>query len=446
MINGGMTNGTMMNGGMVSGGVVTGEVVNGGMQYNGSAASVVGPPQPMMTQQRTVMAQPTPVVGQPYSSDGGCGGGAVINNGMNGGNAYTGVVDSGVGYINPGYNSGGIVGGGGGGISNIFSGGRGGRRARSANLVVGVTGLFFARDTEDGVLLSQNPSGDQLFTSDADDNLDGYGVSITRRKCNGRGIELRYWALNESATSRLDGNMVNAQLPTLNSLTHLPSARDVASIYSTGLFHTVSRRTDINNFEANLLNNGGFYKTRRGRSASFELVGGFRWFQFDERLNFSTIGDVAAFPLATESFTYQTAVNNDLVGFQLGARNELCLTNRVRGYFGVLSGIYNNRIQTNQQFFDANGAGAVLADGRDYNFSDQKDDVAFLSELNAGFTYQIGQRMRARLGYRAIGVAGVALAADQIPVDFNRTDRVQRANSNGSLLLHGAVAGMEFCF
>jgi len=425
----------------------------------------MGTAQPMMTQPR--MAQPMmtqPRMAQPMISGGAaCGGdgggvimdggvidggyGGMIDNGY-GGNAYSGVVTSGMGYADPAYSSNMLSSGGFTG-AQLFNGGGG--RARSANWVVGLFALSFARDYEDGVLLSQNPAGGQLFTTDADEgDFGGYGTTLTRRQSNGRGLELRYWALNTDATARLDGDQVNAQLPTLIYLEHGPSARDVLSIYSTAQFHVVDRETDINNFEVNLLNNGGFYQTRRGRSAHFELVGGLRWFQFDERLAFTAVGDTAAFPLATESFTYQSQVNNDLLGFQLGARNELCFTNKLRGFFGVTAGVFNNHIQSQQNFFDANGEGATLTDGpstgREYNYSDEKNDVAIIGELDAGVTYQVTQRARARFGYRTFGVAGVALAADQIPVDFRRTDRAQRVNSNGSLLLHGGYAGMEFCF
>ena len=457
-----------VNGGVLGGGIVTGEVVNGGgsIPYNGSASSVIGQPlgtaQPVLTQPRIgqpLLTQPRiaqPFVTQPRVVNDGTiyDGGGFIDNGyggmIDGGSVYSGVVDGGISYAEPVSYSEPIYSGGGYTGAQAFTGGGRGR-ARTANWVVGVFALSFARDYEDGVLLSQNPSGNQLFTDDADEgDFGGYGVNLTRRSSNGRGFELRYWAFNTSDSARLDGPNLISGLPTLAFLQHAPSARDLLSIYDTAQFQTISRETDINNFEVNLLNNGGFYKTRRGRSASFELVGGFRWFQFDERLAYSAIGDVTTFPLATESFTYQSQVTNDLVGFQLGARNEICLTKRFRGFFGVSAGIFNNRINTQQNFFDANGVGAQIADGpatgQDYDFSDEKDDVAILGELDAGVTYQVSQRARARFGYRTFGVAGVALAADQIPVDFRRTERVQRANSNGSLLLHGGYAGMEFCF
>ncbi len=53
---------------------------------------------------------------------------------------------------------------------------------------------------------------------------------------------------------------------------------------------------------------------------------------------------------------------------------------------------------------------------------------------------------RARVGYRALGVAGVALAAHQIPADFTDPDALGNANANGELLLQGLVYGLDFCY
>jgi hypothetical protein len=122
----------------------------------------------------------------------------------------------------------------------------------------------------------------------------------------------------------------------------------------------------------------------------------------------------------------------------------------MRAFASVSTGVFNNRVNTRQRFFDQNGSVPVLVSGestgREFDYSDQKDDVAILGELDLGLTYQLSQRLRARFGYRTFGVAGVALAGDQIPNDFTRTSRIQRANSNGSLLLHGGYLGLEACF
>jgi len=472
----------VLNQGMVNGGF------GGGVPYNGSPRSVpmggaydsgmnssMGAPmvgQPV--EMGTVLTQPR--MTQPMAvASGGCsscnGGGAalggqvfsapVIGSGYGGyvesgysmGNAYNGVVgntvSSGAVAPDPGYhppiysapfqlNS---------SVGQIFNAGVGVKRA---NWVVGLYALSFARDYEDDRLLSRNPRGDILSTRSADEgDFGGWGINLARRSCSGKGIEFRYWALNPDATAQLDGVAVATLLPTLTELTHVPTGRDLFEIYNSATNHVLVRNTDINNFEVNLLNNGGSYTTRRGRAGNFELLGGFRWFQFDETLSYISNNPALTATSPTQT-TYQSFVSNDLVGFQLGARNEICLTGRLRAFGGVSAGVFNNRINSRQRFFDQNGSVPVLASGvsagREFDYSDQKDDVAILGELDLGLTYQLSQRLRARFGYRTFGVAGVALAGDQIPYDFTDTDRIQRANSNGSLLLHGGYVGLEACF
>ncbi len=492
MPNGGM-NGGGMNGGVLNQGMVNGGIVNGGgMPFNGSTRSVpmngavidggmnssMGAPMVgQSVETGTMMTQPR--MGQAMgAANGGCtscsggaafGGSSVmsgqvmnapvmgsgyVDSGYNVGNAYSGVVNSAVGFgsglgLDPGYHPP-IYGAPfqmGSAVGQVFNGGR---RAAKANWVAGLYAMSFSRDYEDDRLLSRNPYGDLLSTRSADEgDFGGYGVSLTRRSCSGRGIEFRYWAFNPDATAQLDGAAVATVLPTLDQLQHGPTARYLDEIYNSATNHVLVRNTDINNFEVNLLSNGGSYRTRRGRAANFELLGGFRWFQFDETLSYISNNPVVT-PVSPTQTYYQSSVENDLVGFQLGARNEICLNGRWRAFAGVSTGIFNNHIQTRQRFFDQNGSVPRLVSGpsagREFDYSDQKNDVALLGELDLGLTYMVSQRLRARFGYRTFGVAGVALAGDQIPYDFTATDRIQRANSNGSLLLHGGYVGLEACF
>ena len=372
------------------------------------------------------------------------------------GNAYDGVVGSTVsygsasgpdpGYYAPTYSAPFQADSSVGQIFNSRDRGRG----QEANWVVGLYALSFARDYENDRSLSFNPSGEVLSTRSADEgDFGGWGINLARRTSSGKGIEFRYWSLNPDATAQLNGAAVTSQLSTLDQLIHVPTGRDLADVFNSATNHDLVRNTDINNFEVNLLNNGGSYTTRHGRAGNFELVGGFRWFQFDETLSYISNNQALSPDSPTQTF-YQSDVENDLVGFQLGARNEVSLTGRWRAFGGVTAGVFNNRINTNQRFFDQNGSVPVLASGvsagGDFNFFDEKDDVAILGELDLGVTYQVSQRLRARFGYRTFGVAGVALAGDQIPSNFTNTDRIQRANSNGSLLLHGGYVGLEACF
>jgi len=473
-----------LNSGILNEGIVNGgEIINGGIPIDGSSTRSVpqdfgGQPvdgtvftQPRVTQPRVVHqgvggcstcnggapALGGPVVSAPLVSN-------YVDPGFSVGNAYNGVVSNTIGGCSscgispgpdPGYHP------------PIYSApfqvasyqpapahsgcrllkglGHGGG---AANWVLGVNALSFARDYEDNTYLSTNQQGQFLGTTDADEgDFGGWGINLARRSCSGKGIEFRYWALNPDATARLEGPGLSSVLQGLQHIEHVPSGRTLEDIYYTANNHVLVRNTDINNFEVNLLNNGGHYYTRRGRAANFELLGGFRWFQFDETLSYITNSPAQVSPQQT---TYQSFVENDLVGFQLGCRNEICLTGKWSAFGGISTGIFNNRVNTRQRFFDENGSVPVVTSGpstgRDFDYTEQQDQVAILSELNVGLTYQLSHNLRARFGYRTFGVAGVALAADQIPNDFTDTRRIKTARTNGSLLLHGGFLGLEACF
>jgi hypothetical protein len=326
----------------------------------------------------------------------------------------------------------------------------GGQRARS-NYSVGLYGMFFQRDYEDQILLASNTAGDKLYTTDADEqNFDGYGVSLASRNSGGGGFEVAYWALNPGRTSAvLTGGNVATAITGLDQLTHVSSGRDLYDIYANTLTQTIIRDTDINNLEFNLLRNGGTF-CRNNRRGFYEMFGGFRWFEFNESLQYQASIDTAAFPLVPSDFFYNLQARNRLLGLQLGARNEVCLGSKLRFFSGVRGGIFNNNIRTVQNITDLNGEIAQVnsgtAAGRPFSYNDEKNDVAFLGQLDVGFLYHLSCRTRVRLGYRALGVSGVALAAHQLPFRYNEPEALLRANSNGSLLLNGGYYGLEFCF
>ena len=196
-----------------------------------------------------------------------------------------------------------------------------------------------------------------------------------------------------------------------------------------------------------MLQNGGQYTTRAGKSGNYELLAGFRLFQFDEDLRYASNSSFGAYPTRLE---YAVEAENLLTGFQVGGRREVCLGRRLRLSQAATLGLFNNRINTRQRITDETGYTPLLnagpSAGRPFDYSDTKNDVAMLGQFDLGLIYQFSQKARAKVGYRVMGVGGVALAADQIPYDFTDSDRLQRANSNGSLLMHGLFFGTEFCF
>ena len=363
---------------------------------------------------------------------------------VGGGPAVSGYIDGGAGCNDAVYAPGGSFGNASGGFGRgLFSGGG------NTNTVVGLFGLFFDRDYEDDRPLSSNAAGQYLFSTDADNEMiGGYGVDIGRRNCNGRGIGFRYWGLDSnSSTSILSpaplttnvGGFMGVDLAGYN----------LEEIFNYGEFHTIDRETEIHNIELNLLQNGGTYTTRGGRAGNFELFGGFRWFEFDERFRYSSVRSFAGgVPAGVPDEVYlDLDTSNTLLGVQVGGRTEVCLTQRLRFAGGTRLGLFNNRITARQNSRILGGALATIAATGDiYDFESQKDDVAFIGELDAGLIYQLNNKARLNIGYRAMSVAGVALAVDQFPYDFSNVAEINRIKSNGQLLLHGGYAGLEWCY
>ncbi|MFK7766205.1 MAG: BBP7 family outer membrane beta-barrel protein [Mariniblastus sp.] len=401
MNGGGMNGGVIANGGMMNGGMVSGGM-NGGMVGSGAATGGDG------------------MIGVPCGTYDGYTGGAYA-------------ADYGAPVYSPGQN---------------FNAGMAQRlAARSSNLVVGLFGVVLRRDYEDDRRLGYNAAGTNLFSTDADHgNMSGIGISLANRNANGSGWETLYWGLDEDADISLAGPSYT-NLNGFSALDHVPSGATVLDIYNAGDSARLYRSTEINNFEFNMLRNGGQFTTRGGRTGNYELLSGFRLFQFNENLRYASNSSFGAYPTRLE---YDSNAENLLTGLQVGGRREVCISNRLRLSQAATLGLFNNRIRTRQRVTDETGYNPVLnaggSAGRSFDYMDEKNDVAMLGQFDLGLIYQFSQKARARVGYRALGVGGVALAADQIPYDFTDTHTIQRANSNGSLLMHGLFFGTELCF
>ncbi len=312
--------------------------------------------------------------------------------------------------------------------------------------VAGVSGLVFRRDLEDDRGLSYNAGGASLFSTDSDfGTAGGAELMVGRRRCNGYGWEARYWELFPERSDITFGGTPYTALTGLGEIYHTPSAAYVNTFYDRATVHRLYRDNDFRNFELNALRNGGCFDGGRG---TYELVGGFRWFEFDEDLRYATNSTWPGHPV---QFNYDTSVANTLIGAQFGGRVERCLRGRWRLSSGLTLGLFNNRIRHYQRMYDeAGGTDAQIFagpwNGTAYSVRSDKNDVAMLGELNAGVWYLVCQNLRFGVGYRAIGVSGVALAPDQIPYNFTDLREIERINSNGSLILHGATVGMQYSF
>ena len=304
-----------------------------------------------------------------------------------------------------------------------------------SNKVFSLFGVSLRRDYEDGVRLGYNADG-SFFSDDVQHgNLTGIGAALTSRNAKGSGWEVRYWGLDES--TRQNFGPGGTHLRGLDDVFY--SANSASSFFDSADYLSVDRTTRINSLAFNLLRNGGRFKSCLG-CGNYELLAGFRIFQFDEDLQFAA--NSASSPTRLE---YALEAENLLTGFQVGGRHEVCIGSRLRLASGMNVGVFNNRVNSRQRIFDDSGIDSTIS-GQPFYFEDQKDDVAFLGEFNTGLIVPISNRFRLNAGYKIVGVAGVALAANQIPRDIQDQRALQTANSNGSLLLHGFYFGGEASF
>ena len=364
----------------------------------------------------TVMA-PTPAVGGGYDA-----GGYV------GGMGYTGYAGAPVACDAPVYTP----------AQNLGAAAVGSSR----NWFYGLNGLIFNRDFEDDVFLTRDPVGNSLLSTDADTNtLGGLEFFMGSRNCSGNGFEARYWGLfSDEATATLTGATYETYLTELQDIIHPTSGDNLRQIFDRSTTNTITRDNEIHNVEFNFLRRGGCFRTRGGRCANYELLHGFRWFEFNEEFHWD-----AASGVAPTAIFFDTDVRNTLLGYQIGGRSNICLTRRMAFNVGTKVGIFNNRARADQQIFDQAGIyGTVGPSGVDYDFQDSKNDIAMLGELDLGVSWLMSQCSRLNLGYRAIGVSGLALAPDQYS-NFNTPTAIRDVQTNGSLLLHGAYVGFEFC-
>lgn len=336
-----------------------------------------------------------------------------------------------------------------------------------------VGGLLFTRDNDDDVLLTfaEADGATLLSTRSADMNwAGGFEARVGRYyNCGRRAIEVAYWTLFPDRESAFANPTVGNNIFTPLRFDSLfindgTAFQPVANLFNVVDAHRLVRSYNVQNVEVNVMGligcGSGVFPGASGCGpttgagngcATFSWTIGPRWFRFSEGLLFGADPDDAVFDGDANEVNYLVDVTNDLLGLQAGARGDWPVLGNFGFYCGVRGGLYANRIRQSQQI--TTGAGQVAFvddpnspfDGSIYSVSSSKNDVAFLGEIDLGANVRLTQCLSAALGYRVVAANGVALAPSQIPRDFfDNIAAVREIDSNGSLLLHGAYAGVYF--
>lgn len=307
-----------------------------------------------------------------------------------------------------------------------------------------VGGLIMTRDRPNKFWTTfdnTNVERQLLFFPEADWGGGGE-VRIGRRfgcGCN-FGLEGVYWGLGTlegESSVRSTANILNTTIDVGNVFI---GADPVASFFDNAREHRLTRRDEIHNVEMNLVTQP-FVMPGSAQRLQLAWLMGARWLRFDDRLSFGAVAGGSEFGAGggIDEAYLNTRVENDLVGFQVGTRADLWVTQRLRLLVRPTFGVFGNDIDLRTRLF--RGDGLV---GFDLNSS--KHDVALLGQIDTGVAWQITPRWSAFGLYRAVGISGVALGDNQFTPFLADTAGLLDVDSNGSLILHGAVIGAQFNF
>ncbi|MGD9720457.1 MAG: BBP7 family outer membrane beta-barrel protein [Pirellulales bacterium] len=253
--------------------------------------------------------------------------------------------------------------------------------------------------------------------------------------CSGLGVAVTWWGLGEMSGFAQVFDSTGVQATALNASLNLPgttiNGNPFSDYFQGASSQRYTRSDNVNSVELNFLE-GSLFNSERMQITG---LAGFRYLRFSEVVTFgsvqfgSTWGDNGG---ADEAYMRFRCFNN-LYGGQLGAVFNYLVGPKFSFYVTPKAGIYGNQMTVRNQLFAGDG-------GLGFNFNSYKSDVAFLGQLDTGFTYLFHPNVRAYLGYRVLGVSNLALG------DYQFAPSVGEIKQSGSLILHGANVGLVWTY
>jgi hypothetical protein len=276
----------------------------------------------------------------------------------------------------------------------------------------------------------------------------GGQVTLGRRFCCDQwAVEGTYWTVSEfeSSASRRNTNPTDPLQPYVSTpLTAgwvLFGGRAANEFFDHAEQHTIWRTDEVHNFEVNLIRNRVL-----GDSCSpvhLDWLVGVRYFRFREDLTFGSIAQGET----TYSIFMNDDVENNLIGLQIGLNADYCICPRLKVFLSPKFGIYDNYMHNEFDVRLADGTHGLASQYNvQYPLTSSGNRVSFLTQVDVGLDWQFAQRWSAQVGYRVLAVTGVALADAQVPVNIGDTPAIADIDRNGCLILHGAFAGLTYCF
>lgn len=271
--------------------------------------------------------------------------------------------------------------------------------------------------------------------------------------CGTTALEVVYWGL---FPDRHENGPTDPLLSMIDFADLNYNAANLNAIFDGAEMHRIQFGYDINSVEVQLVGNsmtGGPFGCGRtagcgGPRFGFGWMAGFRYIDYSENFLFSTDFDDQTFDGDDDEAHYQVDLDNDLVGFQIGTGISYCVTQNIQAYALGRVGIYNNHVRQFQQIYGE--AGPVTINngpntGEIFSVTSQKDELAVCGQFDFGARWNLNRSWSLDLGYRVVGLSGVAIAEDNVQQEnFQNLEGIADIQTQGSVLLHGGYAGATY--
>ncbi len=168
------------------------------------------------------------------------------------------------------------------------------------------------------------------------------------------------------------------------------------------------------------------------------FIFGFRYMGIREQFDYYSESEVPV-PLGATN-AVSTRTNNEMYGVQIGGLFEFYCEHQWWVNFEIKGALCNNAARQ-QTLYTIGDLGGPLDD---FLGSRTKNSTAFIGDLALTFVCRPTNRLTARVGYQAMWIEGVALAAENFRPDVNLlTLGPAQLTSRGSVVYHGPHAGLE---
>ena len=311
---------------------------------------------------------------------------------------------------------------------------------------ISVEGTAFKRTKDAGAFnfSSQGAGTNNFVLSSNDAQLDklraGLAVSGCLQTGVGSNLEMQYFGLN-NWNSNATARAVPANTPTLYSFISNFGTAPVNGFDDSdrSFTHSLAYESAIHNLELN------FRRRWVGPYGWFQgsFLGGFRYFDLDERMNFSARGENnnALANNGLRFFDYTVGTKNTLTGFQLGTDLWLNVVPGIKTGVELKGGLFGNQSELD----------SVINANSLVGFREQQSDgrAAFLGQVSLMTLYRISYSWTLRGSYQYMYIDNVALA----PENFNSTPpalilpaaaRNVRINNDGEVAYSGFTFGAEY--